>query len=60
MRPLFAIAPLALLLALMSPSPAEVSASFASFKAMFASDDKTDVNHPAANRSPANHAAIAH
>jgi hypothetical protein len=43
MRPLFAIAPLALLLALLSHSPVEVSANFASFKAMFASEDKPDV-----------------
>lgn len=40
MRPLFAIAPLAFVLALMSPSPAELSASFESFKAMFASSDR--------------------
>jgi len=59
MRPLFAIAPLALLLALMSPSPAEVSASFASFKAMFASDDKSDVP-PSATQNPVARTAIAH
>ncbi|HET8694719.1 MAG: hypothetical protein KGN37_04450 [Burkholderiales bacterium] len=40
MRPLFAIAPLAFVLALLSPSPAELSTSFASFKAMFANGDK--------------------
>ena len=40
MRPLFAIAPLAFVLALLSPSPAELSASFESFKAMFASSDR--------------------
>ena len=59
MRPLYAIAPLALLLALMSPSPAEVSASFASFKAMFASDDKSDTAHPA-TQNPVTRTAIAH
>ncbi|HET8868821.1 MAG TPA: hypothetical protein VFM48_00100 [Aquabacterium sp.] len=41
MRPLFAIAPLAFVLALLSPSSAEVSASFASFKAMFANGEKS-------------------
>ncbi|MGE5452873.1 MAG: hypothetical protein ACM3VZ_13655 [Acidobacteriota bacterium] len=41
MRPLFAIAPLAFVLALLSPSPVEFSASFESFKAMFASSDKS-------------------
>lgn len=59
MRPLFAIAPLALLLALMSPSPAEVSASFASFKALFASDDKSDTASRA-TQNPVARTAIAH
>lgn len=47
MRPLFAIAPLAFVLALLSPSPAEVSANFASFKAMFANGDKAAVERKA-------------
>lgn len=47
MRPLFAIAPLAFVLALLSPSSAEISASFESFKAMFASSDRA-----ASSRAP--------
>ncbi|MDE1997922.1 MAG: hypothetical protein KGI52_03230 [Burkholderiales bacterium] len=56
MRPLFAIAPLAFVLALLSPSPAELSASFASFKAMFANGDKATTEHKAVlAETPATH-----
>lgn len=53
MRPLFAIAPLAFVLAFFSPSTAEVSASFESFKAMFASSNKAAVERTDSSAAPA-------
>ena len=52
MRPLFAIAPLAFVLAFFSPSTAEVSANFESFKAMFASSNKAAVEPQTAPPPP--------
>ncbi len=59
MRPLFAIAPLAFVLAFFSPSTAEVSASFESFKAMFASSNKAAVGRTDYS-TPPDRAALDH